>query len=307
MKKILLPTFSQRSLLEQESIIGGVIDRFVRIIGEKAPPDSKGINMTKWYEMTSFDVLGELAFGESFHSPEAGKPHFWAEIIIEHLYFITLFDNLRRIGAIATLFRYLVPSTTLTQNKQSRYSREMVERRLAVKHLRQDFVSLLAKKVQEGKVEKEEMTAHVSTFVIAGGETVSIFLAGTTYFLLKYPSKLQKLTAEIRSAFTSYDSINAKDAQQLPCLQAVINEGLRLFPPASQGSSRISPGFELHGQYIPKGAEINVSPWTLSHNPLYFTSPMSFTPERWLDPHSTDIQEASQPFLLGTRSCIGRK
>ena len=74
MKKILSPVFSQRSLLDQESIIAGVIDRFVRIIGEKAPPHSKGINMTKWYEMTSFDVLGEMAFGESFHSLEAGMP-----------------------------------------------------------------------------------------------------------------------------------------------------------------------------------------------------------------------------------------
>ena len=73
MKRMLSPAFAQRSLLEQESIIGSVIDRFVRIIGEKAPPSSKGINMTKWYEMSSFDILGEMAFGESFHSLEAGK------------------------------------------------------------------------------------------------------------------------------------------------------------------------------------------------------------------------------------------
>ena len=69
---MLSPAFSQRSLLEQESIIGGVIDQFVRITGEKAPPGSSGINLTKWYEMSSFDILGEMAFGESFHSLETG-------------------------------------------------------------------------------------------------------------------------------------------------------------------------------------------------------------------------------------------
>lgn len=70
---MLSPAFSQRSLLEQESIIGSVIDQFVQTIGEKAPPDSNGINMTKWYEMSSFDILGEMAFGESFHSLETGR------------------------------------------------------------------------------------------------------------------------------------------------------------------------------------------------------------------------------------------
>lgn len=76
MRRMLSPAFSQRSLLEQESIIGRVIDQFVRIIGEKAPSESNGINMTKWYEMSSFDILGEMAFGESFHSLETGKLFF---------------------------------------------------------------------------------------------------------------------------------------------------------------------------------------------------------------------------------------
>ena len=83
MRKMLNPAFSQRGLLEQESIIGGIVDRFVRIIGERAPPDSKGINMTKWFEMSSFDILGEMAFGESFHSLEAGE-HFFSLKIPQH-------------------------------------------------------------------------------------------------------------------------------------------------------------------------------------------------------------------------------
>lgn len=88
---------------------------------------------------------------------------------------------------------------------------------------------------------------------IAGGETVFIFLAGTTCILLQHPEKLKLLVSEIRGAFKSYDDIKAQPAQQLQYLQAVINEGLRLFPPGSQGAPRVSPGFELHGRYIPKG------------------------------------------------------
>lgn len=73
MRKMLSPAFSQRGLLEQEEIISRIVDKFVNIMGEKAGPGSKGLNMTKWYEMNTFDILGEMAFGESFHSLDAGE------------------------------------------------------------------------------------------------------------------------------------------------------------------------------------------------------------------------------------------
>lgn len=76
MRKMLSAAFSQRSLLDQEHIVSQKIDEFVSIIGQKAGPSSKGINMTKWFEMVSFDILGEMAFGESFHSLEAGNVPF---------------------------------------------------------------------------------------------------------------------------------------------------------------------------------------------------------------------------------------
>lgn len=72
MRKMVSAAFSQRSLLDQERIVSDKIDDFVRIIGEQAGPGSAGANMTKWYEMVSFDILGEMAFGESFHSLEDG-------------------------------------------------------------------------------------------------------------------------------------------------------------------------------------------------------------------------------------------
>lgn len=306
MRKMLSPAFSQRALLEQESIIGGIVDKFIQIIGEKAGPGSNGLNMTKWFEMGSFDILGEMAFGESFHSLENGKPHFWGDLIVEHLYLITLADNLRRIGIIATLFKHLVPSALLVQNQNSRYSRNQVEKCLASASSRKDFVTLLAQKVREGEVDKEEMAAHVSTFAIAGGETVATFLAATTCFLLQHPDKLERLVSEIRGAFASYEEINAQAAQNLPYLQAIINEGLRLCPPGSQGSPRVSPGFEIHGRFIPAGVDIYTSPWTTAHDPKYFAEPMHYQPERWLNADSTDVKEASQPFLLGPRACIGR-
>lgn len=91
---------------------------------------------------------------------------------------------------------------------------------------------------------------------IAGGETVATTLSGLTCFLAQNPDKLKRLTQEIRAEFKNYTDVNAVRAQQLPYLQAVINEGLRLFPPASGGAPRVSPGFELHGKYVPEGVSV---------------------------------------------------
>ncbi|KAJ8113034.1 hypothetical protein ONZ43_g5250 [Nemania bipapillata] len=253
MRKMLNPAFSQRGLLEQEEIITSVIDKFVKIIGEKGGPDSKGINITRWLEMNSFDILGEMAFGESFHSLDTGDLHFWAAIVLEHLYFVTLIDNLRRIGWLAKVFGFLIPASLLTRNQNSTFSRQQVDKRLAMQSSRNDFVSLLVDKVRAGEVDKEEMTAHVSTLTIAGGETVATTLTAITCFLTQNPDKLQRLASEIRSAFKKFDDLNATAVQQLPYLQAVLNEGLRLFPPASGGAPRVSEGFELHGYYVPQG------------------------------------------------------
>ncbi|KAH0443053.1 hypothetical protein CcaCcLH18_01166 [Colletotrichum camelliae] len=307
MRKILSPSFSQRVLVEQEDIISEIVDRFVTNMGEKGGPETKGLNMTRCYNMNSFEILGEMAFGESFRSLDIDILNSWADTALEHLYIVTLIDNLRRIGWVSKLARLLIPTWIVTNNQHSNYSRQQVENRLQIKTARSDFVSPLVDKVRAGEVSKEEMTAHVSTIAIAGGETVATTLSALTCFLGQNPEKLGLLSQEIRTAFKAYDEITGSKAQQLPYLQAVINEGLRLFPPASGGATRLSSGFELHGQYIPEGTDISVSPWSTVHNPEYFSDPWQFKPERWLDPHCTDVKDASRPFLLGPRDCLGRK
>ncbi|KAL8923518.1 MAG: hypothetical protein Q9172_003091 [Xanthocarpia lactea] len=145
---------------------------------------------------------------------------------------------------------------------------------------------------------------------IAGGETVSTFLGAVTYYLTTHPDCRPKLQEETRTRYGGYDEINATTAQQLPYLQAVINEGLRIYPPGSQGFPRVSPGTVIADHWVPKGvqkaAEVYTSAWTLTHDKRNFDEPFSFKPERWLDPANTDIKEASQPFSLGPRGCLGR-
>ena len=128
MKKNLSNAFSTKALMEQEQLVGKLIDAFIHRIGKDGGPATDGLNMTKWYEMVAFDILGEMAFGESFGCIETGKPHFWADLILEHLYFITLADNLRRIPVVTTLVTWLFPSTVATRSRNSEFSRQQVAR-----------------------------------------------------------------------------------------------------------------------------------------------------------------------------------
>ncbi|KAG8162636.1 hypothetical protein KVR01_007114 [Diaporthe batatas] len=240
MKKSLSAAFSTKALVQQEDIVRRCVDGFVQRLGADGACE-KGLNMTKWFEMIAFDILGEMAFGETFHCIE-----------------------------------------------------------------NEDFLTNISEKVKSGEVSQEEMTAHASTLVIAGGETVATFLAAVTYLLLKNPSTYSRLQKEIRDRYKNADEITAMSAQQLPYLQAVISEGLRIYPPGSQGFPRTCPGATIDGHWVPQGVEVYTSAWTVTHDENYFHDPYEFKPERWLDPARKDNLEASQPFSLGLRGCLGK-
>lgn len=72
MKKSLSAAFSTKALVQQESIVMRCVDGFVQRLGADGASEN-GLNMTKWFEMIAFDILGEMAFGETFHCVENGK------------------------------------------------------------------------------------------------------------------------------------------------------------------------------------------------------------------------------------------
>ncbi|KAI0396358.1 cytochrome P450 [Xylariaceae sp. FL0594] len=306
MRKALSNAFSTKSLLEQEAVVNENVDAFVKRLGTDGGPETQGLNMTVWFEMIAFDILGEMSFGESFGSVAQGHPHSWSQMFTEHLFAITVVDMLRRYPLFVTLGKLLLPLTTSLREKHTQLSRDKVARRLGSSTPRADFMSLLINKVKAGEMDMEELTAHASTLTVAGGETVATFLASATYYLLNTPSALSRLQREIRTAFASYEEINATRAQQLPYLQAVVAEGLRMHPPGSRGFPRVSPGVQIAGHYVPPGAEVYTSAWTMTHDERYFHDPFVFKPERWIDPDCEDVKEASQPFSLGPRGCIGK-
>ena len=80
-----------------------------------------------------------------------------------------------------------------------------------------------------------------------------------------------------------------------------------MHPSGAQGFPRISPGTQIDGKWVPQGTEVYTCTWVVSHSAEYFEKPDEFIPERWIDTSYKDVKEASQPFSLGYRACIGRR
>jgi len=94
---------------------------------------------------------------------------------------------------------------------------------------------------------KEEIIPTFATLLLAGSETTATLLSAVTFYLLKTPAVMAKLTHEIRSSFTAEGEITQISVNRLKYLLAVLDEAMRIHPPTPRGGPRVVPG---KGEYI---------------------------------------------------------
>ncbi|KAK5046900.1 hypothetical protein LTR84_007254 [Exophiala bonariae] len=311
MRKALSHGFSAGALASQEDRVHHYLDMMLKQISSRYT--DKPADMTKWYNYLTFDVIGELAFGESFGCVEFGKPHYWIEILfgfIKNTNFVRSFEYfplLRSLLRIALRLKLLPRRVYELRAKMARYGSEKLAIRLANPPARVDFLHrMISQRDDWTGSALEELQTQASLLTVAGSETTATALSGITYYLCRDQRVYNKLISEIRSRFSTLDEISGRATEQLPYLKAVIDEGLRLYPAIAAGLPRVSPGEVVDGHFIPKGTIVNVNPWVAGHIESNFRNAFEFIPERWLDPDCKDDKAASQPFLTGSRVCLGR-
>lgn len=162
-KKHLSAAFSAKALVAQEDIIQRCVNDFINKIGPASQRSPEGINMVEWFEMSAFDLLGEMAFGDSFDCIAEEKHHFWIDMVLQHVAEMVLMDNLRRFAVLKVFVKWLLPSLVMSvRAKHVQYSRDKVRKRLESESPRKDFFTNIVSKVKTGEVSLEEMTAHAS-------------------------------------------------------------------------------------------------------------------------------------------------
>ncbi|KAI1745964.1 putative cytochrome P450 monooxygenase [Xylaria scruposa] len=301
--------FSDRSMREQEPIIGSYVDLLVRRLKEGIKTNTTQ-NLREWYNYTTFDIIGDLSFGVDggFGCLANSDYHPWVKLIGKSIYQGAIISGLARLGLLRPI-RWIGKSKLLAENKNRAIVWEKVGQRMEGGE-RPDFLEGLLRKKEELKLDQSRLTMNATLLIIAGSETTATLLSGATWLLLSYPEKLRKLEQEVRSAFKSDDEITLTSVGNLTYMLACLNESLRRYPPVAGSLPRMAPkgGAMVDGNFVPESTLISVYQWAVNHDKNYWNEPYKFAPERWLgDPeYKGDQLDAMQSFSVGPRNCIGR-
>lgn len=158
---------------------------------------------------------------------------------------------------------------------------------------------------------KDEIESNSQVLINAGTEPVATATCGVLFHLASHPEALAKAIKEIRSSFSSEADMTISATQQLPYLRAVIEEGMRMYPPAPSTFPRTTPasGCTICGEFVPGGYSVGVNQSAVMSSDAIWVQSDRYAPERWLqDPQfAADDKKAYQPYSFGGRNCIGKR
>ncbi|KAI1864624.1 hypothetical protein JX265_008348 [Neoarthrinium moseri] len=160
-------------------------------------------------------------------------------------------------------------------------------------------------------IRPETVSSLVNSTISAGADTTAGTMTTILYFLLRNPESLNRLLQELQGARLSSPP-RYSEVSNLPYLDAVIKEALRLHPPLSVPLERIVPeeGCVLSGIFLPPGTVVGCLGKLVHMDQRYFGhSPDQFRPDRWIKADGASRQAMDRGFLSwgsGNRVCLGR-
>lgn len=271
-RRHLAPAFGDKSLQHHEPLITPYIDMFIAIMARMAANDEQ-IDIPRYLNYTTFDIIGDLSFQETFGCLASDAYHPWVHM---------LFSGIRaqsrmRIANDYAVLRLMAKLVMRMGPFRKQFDVVMlaIEKALARIRLgaspngRNDFMTAMLKgggggdgdgdeAVEEskfGNLSMEEILATSSVLVAAGSETTATALSGMFFYMAMTPRAYGALAEEVRAAFSSEEEITMVSTNHLTYLKAVIEEGLRIFPAAPEMAPRVVPvgGSEVGKVYLPRG------------------------------------------------------
>jgi len=329
--------FSMSTLLQYEPFVDNSTLLFLSQTEKLYAKPNKACDFSRWLQFYAFDVIGEMTYSKRHGFLEENKD---IDGIIG--YIAGLFDYVAPIGQIPILDLllqknplYLLASTYgLVDSTMpvAKFAQARIAERLSPKsssdlpiHQKPDLLA----KFMQAKIDRPEfmtdqlvMTMAVS-MAFAGSETTAISLSSIFYNLLKSPSSLSTLLAELSTSTFSHPTlVSYTEAQALPYLNACILEAFRVHPAPGLLLERIVPaeGSEICGERVAGGTIVGCSAWVMHHRREVFGEDVeTFRPERWLSANGLGAEDQKREeerlgemkrcllqFGMGARTCIGK-
>ncbi|KAI6081105.1 cytochrome P450 [Hypoxylon rubiginosum] len=320
-RRAMLPAFSDKALAQQEPLIKVYVDLLMERLREVAET-GESTNIVRWYNFTTFDLIADLAFGTPLQGLAERKSNVWLDNIANLMRFMPVLVMIGMSPIIGLMFK-LVAGSKLRNSQANHHAMVAKLTNDRIYHRKQadrgDFMDyIMRSRGQTHELTDPELIANSDLLMVAGSETTATLLSGATYWLLKTPHALKRVTEEVRNAFTSEEEITFHEASaRLPYLLACLEEALRIFPPVPLVLSRTVPHgvpLTIAGTAVPEKTIVGVHHLSTYHSELNFHRAREFIPERWLhesttnpaSPFYNDRRDAHRPFSFGPRDCIGR-
>lgn len=155
-RKLLAPAFSDRALREQESLITGYVDTMIFKLRAEIQKGHSRVDIKNWMNYTTFDITGDLMFGESFGCLRSSQLHPWVDLIFKSIKALALDSMSRQFPLFHTLLFALVPQR-VKQKVVEHFdlAARRVDRRLEINTTRPDFISAI---LQNGLDDSKEQS-----------------------------------------------------------------------------------------------------------------------------------------------------
>jgi cytochrome P450 len=309
-RKLLSHAFSDKAMRAQEPLISEYIDLLMLRLKERL---DQSLDLTKWFNLTTFDITGDLTFGEPFDGLKNAEYNPWITLIFSNLKMMVFGNVSAEIPGMTTLLYQFAPKQLIEESKAHiTLTQEKALKRMKMESKRQDLMSyILNNNDDKNGLSVNEIQADAYVMIIGGSETTATLLSGAIFYLCQNPEAMEKLVAEVRSSFNTESHIDFNGVSKLPYLLAVLQESLRMYPPVPGNMPREVPseGAIIDGRFVPGGTGVSVCQWASYRSERNFKDANHFHPERWLghDPqYANDQRDVFQPFSFGPRNCIGR-
>lgn len=294
------PVFSLRNVQNLAPIMSAAAERASERLDAAV---GRAANLHEEMVAATFEVISDVTFsgGESF---DREAVHRAIDAYISETAKVSLFDILGVPGWVPRLSRLF---STSAMREMKRVADAAIEaRRAAGPHEVPDLLDLLieADDPASGRqMTTPEMRDNLLTFIVAGHETTALALSWSLYLLAFDPAQQARARAEAQGVLQGR-AARAEDVENLPFVRQVIDETLRLYPPAAMLSRSALKADTLCGREVRPGDTVMLPIYALHRNHLLWDDPHAFDPARFADLKAID-RYAYLPFGAGPRICIG--
>ncbi|KAL6874463.1 cytochrome P450 [Trichoderma longibrachiatum] len=307
--------YAGRDVDNIEPTIDNNIRDFMRLLAEYADR-RRPVDLGRKVQYFTLDVISDLAYGAPFGFVETDTDVYeyiqTTEKNLPMVMVITVFPWLLTL-LNSRILKGLLPST----KDRLGFGRIMsIAKDVAAERFKSDIKEgrdMLASFIRHGLTQTES-ESEILLQIAAGSDTTASAIRSTMLQVCLDRDILHHLRREIASADIAGDIITDTEAKKLPYLQAVIKEGLRIFPPiAGLMSNEVPPhGDTWNGVFIPGGTRVGYSIWaTTRREDIWGADALKFRPERWLNNPPDKAKELESTldliFSYGRWLCLGRR